>query len=346
MKQELPGIEENKKLYEIALQYKELSPWNWMWDSDVFGVQNPENGEIGYCCVLGRAGMEYGLLVYLGTEGLKAYLKTQSRKFHPDDMDSLDSLHIQKCLNLFFEDRTHLTKRDLKIINTLGLEFRGPRSYPFFRSFEPGYFPWYLNREEVKYLTIVLQQVIGVCSRFKENPEMLKSPSPGKFFVRTVKKEGDDLLWRDEWIEPSIKETVEIVESQIDKEFIEEIKKKVSLRHQIWETDIFYSPFPIAKKNERPYFPHMFLWVDNKSGQILHHYIVEPTKQYSSEFIKQFLNLIQNIKVMPEKILVKKAQPLILLKPFASALGIKLEIVEELNMVKEARLYMREFFEK
>ena len=346
MNQELPSIEEWEKLYEIASRYKELSPWDLMWDSDVFGVQNPESGEIGYCCVLGRAGMEYGFLVYLGIEGLKAYLKTQSMKFHPDDMDSLDSLHIQKCLNLSFEDRNHLTKKDIKLIKTIGLKFKGSRSYPFFRSFEPGYFPWYLTREEVKYLTIALQQTIGVCNRFKENPQMMKPPSPNKYFVRTVKKEGDSLIWNDEWIEPSIKGTVEIVDSHIDKEYIEEIKKKVSMHSQTWESDVFYSPFQIAEKNKRPYFPYMFLWVDNESGFILNHYIVEPTKQYSSEFIKQFLNLIQDIKIMPERILVRKPDIFVLLQPFASAFGIKLEITKELEMVKEARLHMTEFFKK
>ena len=127
---------------------------------------------------------------------------------------------------------------------------------------------------------------------------------------------------------------------------IEEIKKKASIRSQTWESDIFYSPFPISEKDERPYFPYMFLWVDNESGFILNHYIVEPTKQYSSEFIKQFLNLIQDIKIMPERILVRKPDIFVLLQPFASAFGIKLEITKELEMVKEARLHMTEFFKK
>ncbi len=39
-------------LYKAALEFKEIAPWDWMSDSDIFGVKSPYDGEIGYCCVL------------------------------------------------------------------------------------------------------------------------------------------------------------------------------------------------------------------------------------------------------------------------------------------------------
>ena len=38
-----------KKLYGAAHVFKEAECWDWMSESDMFGVLNPENGEIGYC---------------------------------------------------------------------------------------------------------------------------------------------------------------------------------------------------------------------------------------------------------------------------------------------------------
>jgi len=38
-----PTQEEWKDLYEAARMFKELAPWKWMEDPDVFGVQEPGN---------------------------------------------------------------------------------------------------------------------------------------------------------------------------------------------------------------------------------------------------------------------------------------------------------------
>jgi len=92
-----------------------------MWDSDIFGVQNPESDVIGYCCVMGRVGQHYALAVYLGTEGLDGYFKIQSGEISPDD---IDALHVQKCLMISFEDRKFLRKPDFQVIKQLGLKFR------------------------------------------------------------------------------------------------------------------------------------------------------------------------------------------------------------------------------
>ena len=42
-----PGIREWRRLYESAVRIKEISPWEWMTETDVFGVRSPESGELG-----------------------------------------------------------------------------------------------------------------------------------------------------------------------------------------------------------------------------------------------------------------------------------------------------------
>jgi len=60
------SLQEWKALYEAALEFKELAPWNWMNDTDFFGVKDPVSGEIGYCCIMGAAGEYYALGLYSG----------------------------------------------------------------------------------------------------------------------------------------------------------------------------------------------------------------------------------------------------------------------------------------
>jgi hypothetical protein len=53
MTENSPTIEEWRELYESAVRVKELAPWEWMTEADVFGVQNPETDELGFVSVMG-----------------------------------------------------------------------------------------------------------------------------------------------------------------------------------------------------------------------------------------------------------------------------------------------------
>ncbi|MBI4879881.1 MAG: hypothetical protein HY812_09525 [Planctomycetes bacterium] len=64
-----PTIEEWRSLYEAARDYKQLGAWEWMTNSNLFGVRDPEGGEVGWCVVLGGGREVFGLGVHLGDDG-------------------------------------------------------------------------------------------------------------------------------------------------------------------------------------------------------------------------------------------------------------------------------------
>ncbi len=334
-----PSVQEWKNLYDAAIKFKEIECWNWMWDSDVFGVQNPANGEIGYCCVMGELGEHFALAVYLGTDGLEGYLKIQSGEILPGDVDVL---HIQKCLMASFEDRKILRGPDLQLIKELGLKFRGRKSWPLFRSYRPGYLPWYLTGEEARYLALALQQAIVVALRFKEDEGMLAPPKENHYLVRGPEKEGEGLRWKEKWLEPSPLEGAEIVAEPVDEARLERIRETASRSRGIWEADFFYFPGG-AEGGERPYFPLSFLLVDHRSGLILNAHLAGPP-DYGSEFIEKFLSTIESTGRLPEEVLVKKGEVFKLLEPVTSRLEVKLGKVRRLISLEEARAGMFEFF--
>jgi hypothetical protein len=65
-----PTITEWQALYTAADQFKKVQCWEWMSEDDLFGVQDPEGGEIAFCCIMGAGGEHLALAAYLGTFGL------------------------------------------------------------------------------------------------------------------------------------------------------------------------------------------------------------------------------------------------------------------------------------
>lgn len=70
-----------------------------------------------------------------------------------------------------------MQKADLQVVNRLNLKFRGRNAWPLFRSYRPGYHPWYLTSNEAKFLALALHLTMEVSLRFKKE-ETLKLLEP------------------------------------------------------------------------------------------------------------------------------------------------------------------------
>ena len=331
-----------KALHEAARDFRDTKCWLWMWDTDLFAVEDPETGEIGYCCVIGRLGEVTGLAVYRGSEGLQSYLRMQSEELSGEDADP--SL-IPKCLLASFEDRELLQKQDLDVIKKLNLTFRGRGQWPLFRSYEPGYFPWYLTAEEVTYLTLMLRQAKEVSIRFRENGELLTPHARGLYFVRRAERRGGELQWKDTWMEPKPFERKESPAVPIDRLRLERIGATATIKEMSWETDFFYLPVPVREGKERPYYPYALVWVDHNTGFILRCHTTTPEECFK-EYIGQFLDLIEDLKLIPSDILVRREPVVELFKPVAAELGIQLKCIESLRTIEDFRKNLREAMPK
>ena len=341
MKELQPSMDDWRQLYDAAVEFKKLKCWEWMLDSYIFGVQNPETNEVGYCCITGNLGEFFALIVYLGSEGLEIYLRAQSGMVLPGDMEAFAN---QKCLMASFEDREILTKDDLAIIKKLGFRTRGRNQWPQFRSYLPGYAPWYLERDEVKYLTAALRQAAEVAFRFREDPDILVPPQQNRYLVRVPEGTDGEYQWTDKWLEPEpLGDEPEIVIPPINEIRLQKIKKTVKDRGGVWEVDYFFSPTSVGKDDERSYYPYAILYVDSYSGFVLDVDITKST-DYAAKIPNGLMGVIEKTQMRPTGIWVKKEDMFRLLSPVTSPLDIKLELMEELEMVEEAQASMFQFF--
>jgi hypothetical protein len=333
------SLQEWKSLYKAAIEFKKLAPWSWMCDTDIFGVKDPVSGKIGYCCIMGAIGEHYALGLYLGSEGLYGLSSILSGDFS----ESGDgALFIQNCLMASFEDRKHLRKQDLRQIKTLGLKFRGRNAWPLFRNYFPGFFPWYLKNDEVRFLTIALQQAMDVSMRFKKDPELLVHPSMDHYFVRVPDKPGENIIWKDKWLKPSPLKMEDIPAISVEKTTLSRLKKARLQRKGIWEFDFFYVPTVLQEKEERPYYPYMSLLVDHDSSFILN-FQLEKEADCKSTFPVKFADFIERAKVMPDELLVKRLDVYGIMEPLSSELGIEINMVESLPALEYAQKSMEDF---
>lgn len=332
-----PSTEEWGSLFEAAIAFKNSACWDWMYDDDVFGVRYPETGEIAYCCVLGNAGEHFGLTAYLGAEGLHQLLGLLSGELDPDDEDLMFE---QKSLICSFEDRSTLAAQDLKLIKDLGLKFRGRNQWPVFRHCEPGFFPWFLNAAQCRFLTQILNQALAVSLRCQKGKEILEHETPFTFLTRVGHKtKGQKIQWSDEYLtaEPFTPEMVSFeLRDQIRLRKLKSMKPNSKL---VLEADTFYFPKPVGDKG-RPYYPKVGVLIDHQSGMALSFQMVQDISTEGYQFVDMLVNFMEQNKVMPSKILVVKEETYYVYLEVCKQIGLPLEQVEYLEFLDEFRTGM------
>ncbi len=335
-----PSYRDWRDLYQAAEYFKELKCWEWMCDTNLFAVQDPTNGEIGFCVILGNNQEIYALVVYLGIEGFMGYRKILNGEVGPYDAEMV---HVQKCLMASFEDRNYLEKEDLNTIKGLGLKYHGLKSWPFFRSYYPGYYPWFLNNKEIRFLTVALEQAGEIALRYREDPSMLLKKNENTFLLR-VKNNKD--LWTDDWVTVDPHDEEKIVSPPVNELKIKKVSKNAKRRSVMWLTDIFYSPFPIqSAKCSRPYYPYICLWVDAQSKEIVDYKLLEE-HEYPFGYQNNLIDIVDRVGVLPRKICVSKNKAFSILNPVAEKMNVKIALKGSLLPLDNAKRSIYQYFSK
>src|SRR5258708_11846051 len=110
----LPSVADSRKLYEIMQQIHVLAPWEWMEETNIFGVQSPDTQELGFVSIMGMAGEHYAVSVYLGARALYDLWRFEDEA---PDIAPEKLLEIPQLM-ASFEDRSQLNKKDLDLIKS------------------------------------------------------------------------------------------------------------------------------------------------------------------------------------------------------------------------------------
>lgn len=332
-----PTEQEWRDLYRAADTFKQLAPWEWMLDSDLFAVGNPATDEIGYCCVMGNLGEHFALGLYLGSEGLRGLVRISAGEFWPPDTGAL---FVQRCLMASFEDREVLSQQDRNQIKALGLKYRGRNSWPQFRDYTPGYVPWYLSGAEARFLTLALYQTCEVAQRFREDEGVLDPPVEGQILTRIL----ENGVWRDSWHTPDLSEQAQPLSPPPDDMLLQRLKQAELSQRGTWESDCFYSPQAVQEqRDERPYYPMVCMFVDKASGMVLPPTLAGP-EDWRAAYQNQLPTLISQMGMLPREIAVASPELRDLLAPASEILGFKVRVTRRLSALEDVRESMLGFF--
>ena len=334
---------EARELLDLGTQVMELKPWRWMEEVDLIGIEHPETGEIGFISVMGSLGEHQAVALYLGAEGFYDFIDLQNNEFGLAE-HVLEVRHLQAA----FSERKYLEKEDRDLIKQLGLKFRG--EWPMFRSYRPGYLPWFITPEEARFLIHALSQIIEIAKRVRDEEEPFQPTGrveKGGYLMRVARKDGSALVWEDQvWRIP--RSPREPVKATVDDITWGRLKGLPQSKLEL-ELDLFFAPASFGKRGQRPMAVYVLMLADSDSGFILGTELMtaEGSLPAMHGRIPNALakTLLQN-KILPQKLLVRSELLHTLLRSFAQALNIELRLQEELPAIDEAAEHMGQFMRR
>ena len=332
-----PSLEQWQRLYELMGELRDLAPWEYMYEDNIFGVQFPETGNLGFVSVMGSLGEHFAIAVYMGKKGLEGFLTMQrmGHKLAPDIVLQVPQLQAA------FENREMITPEDRKIIKQLDLKFRGKNAWPQFRSYRPGCFPWYLEKEEAQMLIHGLEQLMNVAPRFKKDPAMLEpSEQDGKLLVR-VQENG-------KWVDgpQELKFPAEPpLQLRMNMDALHELKS-MKKQNATVEVDIQMMEEAVRDKSfDRPYFPFMLMIAEKQSHMILGFDLLSPLPSLEEmwETVPEKVTEILANYLLPGEIQTKDPLIALLLSPLEKEVGFKVNLVKSLPTIEHAKREFRKF---
>ena len=326
-----PDVAVFRPLYEAAQRVHALAPWGFMGETQVFGVRAPDV-PLAFVSVMGGEGQHQAIAAYLGFEGLAGFLDLQQTE--GDDEAAEILLQIPQ-LQASFESRSTLQQADLAVVKAVGVAPRG-RAWPLFRSFRPGFVPWYVDGGEAEVLRTVLEQTLEVAPRAERDPHVLDAKD-GRLLVRVS---DDGAAWRDEWIlvePPAPRQIPFAVEAGA-------IADLARLPRSVSAIEVDFFRFPAAiEEGPRPFYPHALLLADARSGVILGVDLLTPVESLErmwSQVPEAVVRRLLAAGQAPREMRARSEILLQLLEPLATKVGFTLRRTTSLPSADAARTGM------
>jgi hypothetical protein len=294
---------------------------------------------------MGQLGEFQAISVYRGVEGLYSWRSfVELLSIDAKSEVAHDIVYEIPQLQLAFVEPTILEKRDRDIIKASGVKFAKSQQ-PQFRSYRPGYFPWFLTQQEASHLVYALAQTLIVAARFFSDENVIPfidAPEDRDYLIRVPRLKDGMPSWEDSIVTVDAPPT-QLLPLSVDETALRKLKEFP--RSGAQEVELFILPAKVGRRQERPRLLYALLAVDSASDFILGMELMEAVDgvelMYASVAETLASNWMQH-QMVPQEIRVRSARLLNVLQPLASEVAVTLSLVKKLPGLNRAKRSMIE----
>jgi len=324
-----------RRLFTLAAKVREMEPWLWVEETDIFGVKDPESDNVVFVSVMGLLGEYHAVALYCGVKALSQFWQMQHKAGEEDVAAMLCDI---RQIHAAFGKKSELDASEKRVVKELGLNFKGANTWPYFRGYRPGYFPWGVDAEEARLLVLALEQLLVMAPRIKEDRRLTaRKPGTCTYLVRVPEKKDGVIEWHDERREcPPPPTSFRI---SIPQTLVESVRALKTADLTI-EMDVSPSPFRVGEKGERPQVPYLMLAADSESGFVLGVEMLTVDKDVEDMWAQvpdKFLRLLVKNGMRPKRVALRASWVPMVMGGICQDLGIEVITDRNLCAVAEAR---------
>lgn len=352
-----------KELFDLAYAFRNSKIWKSIYEDELFAVRLPDGGT-GYCCITGRIGEHMSLSVYPGAEGFSTYRGMQELDL---SFASPVDLLMQNCVQCSLESRNQLGTEEIRKLRayckSTGKPLREP--FPQFTRFLPHCVPWHIREPaDWEALRAALEVVVELAGRDKAELGLrpIGIDTDGEEYIPT-----DEALDRLDEGEEAPQEPVTVPlysivdgELRIDRvslppyvkpqyaaptRFDEAALRKLTGLPQCGalQCEVIRLPEPI--EGDPPYLPAA-LMMAGEDRLSLRPALVTHAEYDPNEMLEEFVRILIDNEIYPEKLLVRTSETMAILKEFGKRAKVKIVKRKRLDLLDDAIDDMLDHFDE
>lgn len=328
-----------KRLYDAALRVRQMEPWNWMEETELFGFQPAGAKEPAFVSVMGALGEHFAIGVYPSVAAMNRFWDMQrASQDYPRPEMLLEIPQIQ----VSFGPASELEPAEKRIAKTLGHKPRGAAAWPCFRSFRPGHAPWHIDPAEGALMLVAMEQVLERAPRLLEDcsdiPFEIGPDQPIPFRIQK------DDVWEE--VRRAFPYECFSLNVGVPANLMDAVNA-LPQKMMCLEVDLPILPTNLGKPGERPKLPYLLMVADAASEFILGSEMltVESTMaDFWGGIPQRILALLAKHQIRPATLAVKNHWMRQLLEPLGNSLGITIRMEQELPALAKILAFMTRRF--